>query len=164
MEDYQRERIATFFNPSLNPLEEGYNITQAMIAVGAGNLFGRGIGFGSQSQLKFLPESQNDFIFAVLAEELGFFGVCLVLALFGVFFYKSIANTRKIKDNFGVFFILGMVSLIFIEMFVNIGMNIGILPVIGISLPFLSYGGSGLIASMALVGMAENIIIRSKIK
>jgi len=164
LKPYQKERIMTFINPSFDPLNQGYNVAQAIIAVGAGGMFGRGIGFGSQSQLKFLPESQTDFIFAVISEELGFLGVILVLTFFSIFFYRSLASIRKIKDDFGIFFILGMVSLIFIEMFVNIGMNIGILPVVGISLPFLSYGGSGMISNLMMLGVAESIIIRSKLR
>jgi rod shape determining protein RodA len=160
---YQKERIMTFLNPSEQSLDQGYNIAQATIAVGSGGLSGRGVGFGSQSQLKFLPESQNDFIFAVVAEELGFLGVVLVILFFGVFFYRCLVNIRKINDDFGIFFILGAMGLIFIEMFINIGMNIGILPVVGISLPFLSYGGSAMITNLALVGVVESIIIRSKI-
>jgi rod shape determining protein RodA len=162
-EPYQKQRILTFFNPSFDPLNQGYNIAQAIIAVGAGGLFGRGIGFGSQSQLKFLPESQTDFIFAVVSEELGFLGAILVLLFFAIFFYRCLISLKKINNDFGIFFILGVVSLIFIEMFINIGMNIGILPVVGISLPFLSYGGSAMIASLILVGVAESIIIRAKI-
>lgn len=163
LKDYQKQRIVTFLNPSFNPLGQGYNVSQAIIAVGSGGLSGRGIGFGSQSQLKFLPEAQNDFIFAVVAEELGFLGVSLVLLFFGIFFYRCLRHIKKVGDDFGVFFILGAISLIFIEMFINIGMNLGILPVVGISLPFLSYGGSGIISSLMLVGVIESIVIRSKI-
>ena len=155
--DYQKQRILTFLNPQAGTLDESYNITQAIIAAGSGGLTGRGIGFGSQSQLKFLPESQNDFIFAVIAEELGFLGVCLVLFFYSVFFYRMIKATRNIKDDFGVFFILGVMALIFIEMFINIGMNIGLLPVVGISLPFLSYGGSSLMVCLGLVAMVLRI-------
>ncbi len=162
-QDYQKERINTFLNPSFNDLDQGYNVSQAIIAVGAGGLAGRGLGFGSQSQLKFLPEAQTDFIFAVIAEELGFIGVLLILLFFGIFFYRSIYHLKRINNDFGVFFILGSVSLIFIEMFINIGMNLGILPVVGISLPLVSYGGSGLLSSLMLVGVMESIIIRSKI-
>ncbi|MFH1255281.1 MAG: rod shape-determining protein RodA [bacterium] len=163
LKDYQKQRITTFLNPSFNPLGQGYNVSQAIIAVGSGGLAGRGIGFGSQSQLKFLPEAQNDFIFAVVAEELGFSGVLLVLLFFGIFFYRCLRHLKKVGDDFGVFFILGAVSLIFIEMFINIGMNLGMLPVVGISLPFLSYGGSGMISSLMLVGVIESIVIRSKV-
>ncbi len=161
--DYQKERIATFFNPTTSPLDQGYNISQAIIAVGAGGLNGRGIGFGSQSQLKFLPEAQNDFIFAVIAEELGFLGICLVILFFGVFFYRCLKNIKRVNNDFETFFILGALGLIFIEMFINIGMNIGVLPVIGISLPFVSYGGSAVLSSLILVGIIESIIIRARI-
>jgi len=161
--DYQKERIMTFLNPEQSSLDQGYNVSQAIIAVGAGGLMGRGVGFGSQSQLKFLPEAQNDFIFAVIAEELGFIGVFLVLSFFGVFFFRCLANLRNLKNDFAVFFVLGVVGLIFIEMFINISMNIGIFPVVGIPLPFVSYGGSALITSFILIGIVENIIIQSKI-
>jgi len=163
LKDYQKQRINTFLNASYNPLDQGYNVSQAIIAVGAGGIIGRGLGFGSQSQLKFLPEAQTDFIFAVVAEELGFTGVLLILLFFGIFFYRALYYLKRINNDFGVYFILGATSLIFIEMFINIGMNLGMLPVIGISLPFLSYGGSGLISSMMLIGVMESIVIRSKI-
>lgn len=162
-EDYQKQRIITFLQPSFDPLNQGYNISQAIIAVGSGGLTGRGVGFGSQSQLKFLPEAQNDFIFAVIAEELGFLGVGLLISLFVILIYRLLANLKKIDNDFGVFFILATVGLIFVEMFINIGMNIGLLPVVGISLPFVSYGGSSIIAHLALIGIAQNIIIKSKI-
>ncbi len=163
-EDYQKQRLMTFLNPTADALDEGYNITQAIIAVGSGGLIGRGIGFGSQSQLKFLPESQNDFIFAVISEELGFLGVCLVISFFAIIFYRLIRAAKLINNDFGVYFLLGACILIFIEMFINIGMNIGIMPVVGISLPFLSYGGSAIVASMIVIGICESIIIRSKFK
>ncbi len=159
---YQKERIMTFFNPTADPLDQGYNINQAIIAVGSGRYFGRGIGFGSQSQLKFLPESQNDFIFAVIAEELGFFGVGLVLFFFTVIFIRLFKALAEIKNDFGIYFIIGSATLIFIEMFINIGMNIGLLPVIGISLPFVSYGGSSILSSLIMVGIAESVIVRSR--
>jgi len=160
---YQQQRVMTFLNPSFDPLNQGYNVYQAIIAVGSGGIHGRGIGFGSQSQLKFLPESQTDFIFAVISEELGFFGVSLILAFFSIFFLRSIYLLRNVKDNFGIFFIIGAIGLIFIEMFINIGMNIGLLPVVGISLPFLSYGGSSIISSLFILGIMQSIIIRSKL-
>jgi rod shape determining protein RodA len=162
--DYQKDRITTLFKSNENSLSEGYNVRQATIAIGAGGLIGRGIGFGSQSQLKFLPESQTDFIFAVIAEELGFLGVSLIICFFGVFFYRLLVAVKEVNNDFGIYFILGVMSLIFIEMFINIGMNIGLIPVVGIALPFLSYGGSALISSLIMVGIAESIIIRSKIK
>ncbi|MCK5415918.1 rod shape-determining protein RodA [Candidatus Parcubacteria bacterium] len=163
-EDYQKERIATFLDPSADPLGEGYNVNQAIIAVGSGGWTGRGLGFGSQSQLKFLPESQNDFIFAVIAEELGFLGVCMIIIFFSIFYLRLLQNIKNIKNDFGVYFILGVLGLIFIEMFINIGMNIGLMPVVGISLPFISYGGSSVVSTLMMVGIVESIIIRSKIK
>jgi rod shape determining protein RodA len=162
-QDYQKHRIMTFINPSFNALDQGYNVAQAIIAVGSGGLFGRGIGFGSQSQLKFLPESQTDFIFAVISEELGFFGVFLVLMFFAVFLIRCLMAVRKVNNDFGIYFILGSVSLIFIEMFVNIGMNIGLLPVIGIALPFVSYGGSSMISNLMFLGVIQSIVIRSRL-
>lgn len=162
---YQKQRIMTFFRPTVeDSLGDGYNITQATIAVGSGGLYGRGIGFGSQSQLKFLPEAQNDFIFAVIAEELGLIGVFLVVSFFGIFFLRLVIIIKKANDDFAIYFLLGTMFLIFIEMFVNIGMNIGLLPVVGISLPFVSYGGSVMISSFILVGIAESINIRNKTK
>lgn len=162
--DYQKQRILTFINPSFDPLNQGYNITQAIIAVGSGGLFGRGVGFGSQSQLKFLPEAQNDFIFAVIAEELGFLGVFLVILFFSVILYRLLSKIKKLSNDFAIYYLIGLSALIFIQMFINIGMNIGLLPVVGISLPLLSYGGSSIIATSIMIGIAESIIIRSKIK
>jgi len=162
-QDYQKGRIFTFLDPNSNSLESGYNINQALIAVGSGGLIGRGVGVGSQSQLKFLPEAQNDFIFAVIAEELGFLGILLVFFFYVIIFYRCLKATQKISNDFGIFFILGAMGLIFIEMFINISMNLGLLPVVGISLPFLSYGGSAIISSFILLGIVENIIIKSKI-
>ncbi len=163
-QDYQKERVMTFLRPDTGSLEEGYNIRQATIAIGAGGLIGRGVGFGSQSQLKFLPESQNDFIFAVISEELGFLGVCLVIGFFVIFYLRLIKSAKNSSNNFGIYFLLGSGALIFIEMFINIGMNIGLLPVVGISLPFLSYGGSAILSSLVLMGICQNIIIQSKLK
>ncbi len=162
-QEYQKNRILTVINPSENALVEGYNASQAMIAIGSGGLVGKGVGFGSQSQLKFLPEAQNDFIFSVIAEELGFLGVLLLLSFYGLFFFRCFSILPKISNDFGVYFIIGACGLLFIQMFINIGMNLGIVPIVGISLPFVSYGGSALISSLMLVGIIQNIIIKSKI-
>ena len=160
---YQKERIMTFVNPSANALETGYNSSQAIIAIGSGGLTGKGVGFGSQSQLKFLPEAQTDFIFSVIAEELGLLGVSLVLSFYFIFFFRGFIVLKNINNDFGIFFIIGASSLIFIQMFINIGMNLGILPIVGLPLPFISYGGSSLISLLILAGIMENIIIKSKI-
>jgi len=110
-----------------------------------------------------LPEAQNDFIFAVISEELGFLGVVLVLFFYLIFFFRCFRALAKINNDYGIYFIIGALGLIFIQMFINIGMNLGIVPVVGLPLPFISYGGSSLLASLILVGMIENIIIKSKI-
>ena len=159
---YQKDRITTFFNPQSDPYGRGYQASQAVTAVGAGGLYGRGLGFGSQSQLKFLPASQTDFIFAVIAEELGFLGISLVLFFWGVIFYRLIRAAKMMKDNFSLFFILGTSALFFIHLIINVGMNIGIVPVTGISLPFLSYGGSFLLTSLLLIGIVQGMIIRNQ--
>lgn len=156
-QDFQKYRIKTFLDPSLDPMGRGYNVRQSIIAVGAGRFFGRGLGFGSQSQLKFIPESQTDFIFAVIAEELGFIGVIFILGFFFLIFYRLYWIAIRAPDDFGLFFILLFAILIFIHAFINIGMNIGLLPVTGISLPFVSYGGSFLIVLMMAVGLVLNI-------
>ncbi len=161
--EYQKDRIKTFLSPTTNSLESGYNISQAIIAVGSGGLVGKGVGFGSQSQLKFLPEAQNDFIFAVIAEELGFLGVILVLFFYFILFFRCFRALNRVNNDFGIYFIIGAGGLIFIQMFINIGMNLGIMPIVGLSLPFVSYGGSSLLSLLILVGIIENIIIKSKI-
>lgn len=161
LKDYQKDRINTFINPQADPLGRGYQITQSIIAVGSGQFWGRGLGLGPQSQLKFLPEARTDFVFAVIAEELGMFGVFLVLSLFGILFYRFWKTIKKIRDDFSVFLILGFVLIFFIEIFVNIGMNIGLAPITGISLPFLSYGGSSLLTNLFIIGILQSIIRRT---
>lgn len=161
-QEYQQDRILTFFNPQADPYGRGYQVRQAVIAVGAGGFLGRGLGFGSQSQLKFLPASQTDFIFAVIAEELGFLGVSLVLFFWGLIFYRLIQAAKLMKDNFALFFILGASVLFFVQILINIGMNVGIVPVTGISLPFLSYGGSFLVVSLIIIGIIQSMIIRNQ--
>jgi rod shape determining protein RodA len=160
LKDYQKERVMVLLNPERDPLGSGYNVTQALIAIGSGQFFGRGLGFGSQSQLKFIPESQTDFVFAVIAEELGFLGVALLMVLWGIIFYRLIRAAKTAHDDFGMFMILGITFVFFIHLVINIGMNLGLVPVTGISLPFLSSGGSFLITSFILIGMAESVIVR----
>ncbi|HDQ23072.1 MAG TPA: rod shape-determining protein RodA [Candidatus Uhrbacteria bacterium] len=160
-QDFQKERVRVFLNPELDPLGSGYNITQAMIAIGSGKVFGKGLAFGSQSQLKFLPESQTDFIFAVLAEELGFAGICLLFILFGFLFYRLIKIAKEAHSNFAAYLAVSILILFFIQLAINIGGNLGLLPITGITLPFLSYGGSSLIVNMVLVGVVESIAVRN---
>ncbi len=162
LQDYQKDRISTFFNPSANPLGTGYNIKQSIIAIGSGRFLGQGLSFGSQSQLKFLPESQTDFIFAVIAEELGLIGVFLVLIFWTVLFYRLTKGARNARDDFGSILIMGIVVLLAIQIFINIGTNIGLVPVTGISLPLVSYGGSSLLIFLIMIGLAQSVIMRGR--
>lgn len=154
---YQQDRILTFLDPGRDPLGRGYNVNQAMIAVGAGGLMGRGLGFGSQSQLRFLPESQTDFIFAVIAEELGFVGVVVILGFIAVLIMRMLTIARSAPDDFTVFLVLGTLLIITVQVVMNVGMNLGLLPVAGIGLPLLSYGGSSLIVFLAMLGVIQSI-------
>lgn len=157
LKNYQKERIFSFLNPGSDPLGTGYNAIQSTLAVGAGQLLGRGLGRGTQSHLLFLPEYHTDFIFASFAEEWGFLGVCLLL---GVYFFLLLHLFKTIEsqeDRFGQLIMLGVVSIIFLQMFVNIGMNMGIVPITGITLPLVSYGGSSIISTAILLGIASNI-------
>jgi len=158
---YQKDRILTFFDPTSDPLGSGYNVTQSIIAVGSGQLFGRGLALGSQSSLKFLPEPGTDFIFSVIAEDLGIFGVVLLLSLFTFLFHRLFSIMKKTEDNFASYFILGILSMLIVQVFVNIGMNMGISPVTGIPLPLVSAGGSSLIAIMIGLGIVGNIRFNS---
>ena len=162
LKPYQKNRLLTFFNPTADPLGTGYNVVQSTIAVGSGQLFGRGLAAGSQSQLNFLPSQHTDFIFAVLAEKMGFVGAVLLLALFALFMTRTLIIAGRAKDRFGMFIALGLASMFLFHMFINIGMNMGIMPVTGIPLPFLSYGGTSLLVSMIGVGLLQSIAVRRK--
>jgi rod shape determining protein RodA len=159
LKDYQRERLLTLFNPNYDPLGRGYQIKQAIVAIGSGKIFGRGLSLGPQSQFRFLPASQTDFIFAVLAEQMGFFGCSIVLILFFLFFNRLIKIAQNTYDNFGALFIVGILINFLVHFIFNIGMNLGLLPIIGIPLPFLSYGGSSLIMSLGAIGLVESIVV-----
>jgi rod shape determining protein RodA len=154
---YQKERVLTFLDPARDPLGGGYNVTQSMIAIGAGQVFGRGLGFGSQSQLHFLPETQTDFIFSVIAEELGFVAVTTVLGLYMLVLWRLLVLARACFDDFRTYVTLGIMLVFFVQIILNVGAAIGLLPVTGIPLPFLSYGGSSLIMNFLLIGIAESV-------
>lgn len=160
--DYQKQRLEVFINPALDPLETGYNITQAKIAIGSGGLFGRGLGFGSQSQLQFLPESQTDFIFSVIAEELGFIGVCILFAAVILLLWRILHAARLARDHFTRFLILGIFGLFTVEYIVNIGVNLSLLPATGIALPFVSSGGTSLLISLVIIGILQSIAVRRR--
>lgn len=155
--DYQKARLETFMNPELDPRGAGYNVLQSMVAVGSGGFTGKGIGHGSQSQLNFLPEKHTDFIFAVLSEELGLIGGGLILFLYTLFLYRIERTAERAQDNVGYLIAVGVFALFFIQIVINLGMNMGLLPVTGLPAPFLSYGGSSLLASFMAVGLLLSI-------
>lgn len=159
---YQKERLENLFDPQSDPQGSGYNVIQSIVAVGSGGMTGKGIGHGSQSQLNFLPEKHTDFIFAVIVEELGVWGAFLVLFLFGVIFYRIKKIAVNAKDNFGYLIAVGIMIMFFLQILINIGMNIGIMPVTGIPLPFLSYGGSSLVSIFIAMGILMNIQSRGE--
>ncbi|MDD5083983.1 MAG: rod shape-determining protein RodA [Candidatus Moranbacteria bacterium] len=159
---YQKDRIMTVIEPQIDPKGSGYNVIQATVAVGSGGIIGKGIGHGSQSQLNFLPEKHTDFIFSVISEELGLIGSFLVIFLYGVILYRLSRIASLARDNFGFLVTTGVMLMIFIQVVVNIGMNIGLLPVTGIPLPFLSYGGSSLLSMLLSFGLIMSIFLKKK--
>ncbi len=162
LKDYQKARVTTFLDPGKDPLGRGYNIIQSKIAIGSGGISGKGFGHGTQSQLNFLPEKYSDFIFAALAEESGFLGVSLLFFLFGCVFRQIFITVKRINDSFGKLLVFGFGVMIFCNFFINIAANLSLLPVTGVPLPFISYGGSSLIATLLALGLIQNIIIRNK--
>ncbi|HBH17173.1 MAG TPA: rod shape-determining protein RodA [Candidatus Veblenbacteria bacterium] len=157
LRDYQQERVLNFLNPGRDPLGSGYNVTQSVIAVGSGGWWGRGLGVGTQSQLKFLPEQHTDFVFASLAEELGLAGSLIVLALWLGFFSRIWRILRRLRDDFAVLVTVGIFSLFALQVVLNIGMNLGLAPVVGITLPLVSFGGSSLLVSLIAIGILQNL-------
>ncbi|HVT74959.1 MAG TPA: FtsW/RodA/SpoVE family cell cycle protein [Candidatus Paceibacterota bacterium] len=155
-QEYQKLRIMNFVHPTADVQGTGYNARQSTIAVGSGEILGKGIGYGTQSKLKFLPEYQTDFIFAAFAEEWGFIGVIIFFATFGVLIWRIIANARRGATNFEIFYGLGLSVLFMSHFLINVGMNMGVLPVTGITLPFVSYGGSHLLTSFLALGILQS--------
>ncbi|MBN1531809.1 MAG: rod shape-determining protein RodA [Spirochaetes bacterium] len=155
--EYQKKRILVFLNPDLDPQGSGYNIIQSKIAIGSGRFIGRGLLKGSQAQLGFLPEKSSDFIFSVVAEEWGFIGSIVLLGLFLLIIFKGIQISIEAKDKFGALLACGITSIFFFHVMVNIGMVVGIMPVTGLPLTFVSYGGSNLLMSMLAVGILLSI-------
>jgi rod shape determining protein RodA len=160
IKDYQKERLITFINPENDPLGAGYHIIQSMIAVGSGEIFGKGFLSGSQTQLKFLPEQQTDFIFSVFAEEWGFIGGLVLIIMFMAIIFWGLKIALQARDSLGTIVAFGVTALISWEVFINIGMVLGILPVVGIPLPFFSYGGSAMLSLMMATGLLMNVSAR----
>jgi len=154
---YQKERLLVFLNPNIDPLGAGYTVIQAKIAIGSGGIFGKGWLSGTQSQLHFLPESHTDFIFATFAEEWGFLGSCLVLFLYYLLIREGILIAQRTSDNFGKLLALGISLMLGIQVFINVAMNLGLAPVVGLPLPLMSYGGSSIIVTFIALGILVNI-------
>jgi rod shape determining protein RodA len=160
LHDYQRTRVLTFVGLQQDPQGTGYQVNQSKVAIGSGGFFGKGWQEGSQTQLRFLPEQHTDFVFSVVGEEFGFFGVMVVLGLFFMLLIRALQIAAQTKSKFSSLVVIGCVTTIAFHVVINIGMTVGIAPVTGIPLPFLSYGGSALWTNMVLVGLILNIGMR----
>lgn len=160
VKDYQIARLQSFLDPAADPLRAGYNLQQAEIAIGSGGLFGRGYLNGSQTNLDFVPEQHTDFVFTVVGEELGFVGAILLLALFAVLLWRGFRIALMSKDAFGTLLATGVVTMLAFQVVVNVGMTMGIMPVTGIPLPLVSYGGTAMLTNWAAVGLLLNIHMR----
>lgn len=165
LKNYQIDRLTVFLDPYADGnggRDAGYNIIQAMIAVGSGGLFGKGLFNGKQIQLNFLPEHHTDFIFSVIGEELGFVGCVGLIALYGIIIWRCLVISSRARDSFGSLMIVGIVSMWLFHIWENIGMNIGLMPVTGIPLPFISYGGSSTLTNVVSIGIIIAINLREK--
>lgn len=160
LRDYQKHRVLVFLSPSNDPRGKGYNSIQSKIAVGSGKLFGKGYRKGTQAQLEFLPERHTDFIFSVLSEEHGFVGSVTTIALFCVLFILGLRISSNARDKFGALLTVGVLCYLFWHMFINIGMVIGVLPIVGVPLPLLSYGGSSMLTTMTGMGLISSVAFR----
>lgn len=164
LKPFQKARLDTFLDPTADPLHTGYNVVQSTITVGSGQIFGRGLAAGSQTQLNFLPSlaQHTDFIFATLSEKMGFIGSGLLIVLFAVLLLRGLLIAYRAQDRFGMFMATGIVAMLLFHFFVNVGMNMGIAPVTGIPLPLVSYGGTSLIVALMSIGLLESIAVRRK--
>jgi rod shape determining protein RodA len=159
---YQRRRLEIFLNPGSDPLGAGYNLVQARIAVGSGGLFGQGWLHGVQGQLGLVPERTTDFIFAIYAEQLGLLGCLVLLAIFGTLLIRILKAAAGAADRFGELLCAGVFLVVFVQVVENVGMNIGALPIAGIPLPLISYGGSAVITTLAALGLVQSVVIRRR--
>ncbi len=162
LRDYQKNRIFTVFNPEADPLGSGYQSLQSKIAVGSGEIWGKGLFQGTQSRLHFLPEKHTDFIFSVLSEELGFIGATVLLILFLIFIHRCIQTALNAGDKEGLLIAVGVATSFFLYIFLNIGMTVGLIPIVGMPLSLVSYGGSSLLASFLAVGLLLNVRLRRR--
>jgi len=157
LKPYQRDRVTLFLDPDKDPLGGGYHLIQSRIAIGAGGLWGKGLSQGTQTQLNFIPEQHTDFIFSAIGEEMGFVGAIAVLILYWLICLRLVIIAQNAKDNFGSLLAIGVLSMIVFQVMVNIGMTIGLAPITGIPLPWLSYGGSALLTNFIAVGLVESV-------
>lgn len=162
LKDYMKDRVLMFLDPSLATAADRYNVDQAMIGIGSGGWLGRGLFRGPQSQLHFLRVRHTDFIFSVTAEELGFIGAVLLILLFALLLFRLIRIANLARDTFGTLIVTGVTTMILFQVIINIGMNLNLMPVTGIPLPFISYGGSSLLTSLIGIGLAESVMLRHK--
>ncbi|WP_028574093.1 rod shape-determining protein RodA [Desulfonatronovibrio hydrogenovorans] len=160
LKDYQKTRLLTFLNPGQDPLGSGYHVIQSQIAIGSGGFWGKGFMEGTQSQLRFLPEKHTDFAFSVFGEEWGFFGAIILLFLFCLFLYQIFICSREAKDRFGSLLCVGVFFYFFWQILINMGMVLGLMPVVGIPLPFISYGGTSLLVNFIMIGLVLNVSMR----
>jgi len=160
LKDYQKERLLTFINPASDPMGTGYHVIQSKIAIGSGGLLGKGFMGGTQSQLKFLPEGHTDFIFSVYSEEWGFAGIVFLFFLFFLLILWGIDVAMKAKDVLGSLLAAGIVGLISFYFLINVSMTLGVMPVVGIPLPLMSYGGTSMVTTLAMLGLVVNVKIR----
>jgi rod shape determining protein RodA len=160
LKGYQKKRILTFLNPDRDPLGAGYHIIQSKIAIGSGMISGKGFLKGTQNALSFLPEQHTDFIFSVLAEEMGFLGTVIPLLIFMMLIIWGLNVAYRCRDPFGTILAVGISSMIFWQVFINVGMAMGLMPIVGVPLPFISYGGSSIVAMMICVGLLMNVSMR----
>jgi len=161
LKPYQKTRLLSFFNTSKDWQGSQYNSRQAIIALGSGGILGKGLGWGTQTQLRFLPAAQTDFIFSALGEELGFVGVTLVLLSFGIIFYNLFQIGLNLPENFTKLAIMGITVNLGLNFIVNLGMNLGVIPIVGLPLPFVSFGGSHLLLEFMALGLVSNIVIQN---
>jgi rod shape determining protein RodA len=162
MKDFQRERVLIFLNPRADALGQGYNILQAQMSIGSGGMWGKGLFEGTQTQLRFLRVSHSDFIFSVLGEELGFVGAMLLFALFIVLIFRMLRASDIAEDRFSGILCAGMMAMIAFPAVANLSANIGLTPVVGIPLPFVSYGGSALITQLVGIGLVQATFVRRR--
>ncbi len=160
LQDYQILRLIVFLNPDIDPLGSGWNIIQSKIAIGSGGVLGQGFLQGTQSHYRFLPQQSTDFIFSILAEEIGYIGIFFVFVLYGILFFRTLYIMKNTKNTFGYFLTVGFLTMFFFHFMINIGVAMGIMPITGIPLFFLSYGGSSLWTAMIAIGLLKNINFR----